>query len=67
MAENIPNLGSDLYIQVHGAHRSPRRINLKRFSLRHINSSENKKSKKQRRKAKVYPFECRVPKNSKER
>ena len=26
-----------------------------------------KKSKRQRRKGKIYPFECRVPKNSKER
>ena len=26
-----------------------------------------KKSKKQRRKGKIYPFECRVPKNSKKR
>ena len=26
-----------------------------------------KRSKKQRRKGKIYPFECRVPKNSKER
>jgi len=26
-----------------------------------------KGSKKQRRKGKIYPFECRVPKNSKER
>ena len=26
-----------------------------------------KKSKKQGRKGKIYPFECRVPKNSKER
>ena len=25
------------------------------------------RSKKQRRKGKIYPFECRVPKNSKER
>ena len=31
------------------------------------NSYEKKKSKKQRRKGKIYPFECRVPKNSKER
>ena len=31
------------------------------------NSCEKKKSKKQRRKGKIYPFECRVPKNSKER
>ena len=31
------------------------------------NSCEKKRSQKQRRKRKVYPFECRVPKNSKER
>ena len=31
------------------------------------NSNEKKSSKKQRRKGKIYPFECRVPKNSKER
>ena len=29
--------------------------------------SEKKRSKKQRRKGKIYPFECRVPKNRKER
>ena len=31
------------------------------------NSCEKKRSENQRRKAKIYPFECRVPKNSKER
>ena len=31
------------------------------------NSCEKKRSKKQRRKGKIYPFECRVPKNSQER
>ena len=31
------------------------------------NSCEKKRSKKQRRKGKINPFECRVPKNSKER
>ena len=31
------------------------------------NICEKKRSKKQRRKGKMYPFECRVPKNSKER
>ena len=31
------------------------------------NSCEKKRSEKQRRKGKIYPFECRVPKNSKER
>ena len=29
-------------------------------------SCEKKRSKKQRRKGKIYTFECRVPKNSKE-
>ena len=28
---------------------------------------EKKRSKKQRRKGKIHPFECRVPRNSKER
>ena len=32
-----------------------------------IHSYEEKRSKKQRRKGKIYPFESRVPKNSKER
>ena len=31
------------------------------------NSCVKKRNKKQRRKGKIYPFECRVPKNSKER
>ena len=31
------------------------------------NSCEKKRSKEQRRKGKIYPFECRVPKNCKER
>ena len=31
------------------------------------NSCEKKRSERQRRKVKIYPFECRVPKNSKER
>ena len=30
------------------------------------NNYEKKRSEKQRRKGKIYPFECRVPKNSKE-
>ena len=29
--------------------------------------TEKKRGKKQRKKGKIYPFECRVPKNSKER
>ena len=31
------------------------------------NSCEKKRSEKQRRKGKIFPFECRVPKNSRER
>ena len=31
------------------------------------NSCEKKRSEKQRRKGKIYTFECRIPKNSKER
>ena len=31
------------------------------------NSCEKKRSEKQRRKGKIYPFVCRVPKNSKKR
>ena len=30
------------------------------------NSCEKKRSERQRRNGKIYPFECRVPKNSKE-
>ena len=33
----------------------------------HTNSCEKKGSEKQRRKGKIYPSECRIPKNSKER
>ena len=32
-----------------------------------LKGGEKKRSEKQRRKRKLYPFECRVPKNSKER
>jgi len=31
------------------------------------NSCEKKRREKQRRKGKIYPFECRVPKNNKDR
>ena len=48
----------------------PRKRNAKKQNgcpRRPQNSCEKKRSKKQRRKGKIYPFECRVPKNSKER
>ena len=31
------------------------------------NSCEKKRSEKQRKKGKIFPFECRIPKNSQER
>ena len=49
---------------------SPRKRNAKKQNgclRRPYNSCEKKRSEKQRRKGKIYPFECRVPKNSKER
>ena len=45
---------------------SPRKRNAKKQNGC-LRSCEKKKSKKQREKGKIYPFECRVPKNSKER
>ena len=33
----------------------------------HTNSYEKKRNERQRKKGKIYPFECRVPKNSQER
>ena len=53
-----------------GARPSPRKINAKKQIgyLRGLtNSFEKKRSERQKRKGKIYPFECRVPKNSKER
>jgi len=52
-----------------GARPSPRKTNAKKQNDCQgglTNSCEKKRSKKQRRKGKVYPFECRGPKNSKE-
>ena len=47
---------------------SPRKRNAKKQNVRVslTNSCEKKRSKKQRRKGKIYPFEYRVTKNSKE-
>ena len=43
-------------------------IQAKQFFLGGLtNSCEKKRSKKQRRKGKIYLFECKIPKNSKER
>ena len=53
-----------------GARPSPRKRNEKsKLTVWEglTNTCEKKRSKKQRRKGKIDPFECRVPKNSKER
>ena len=53
-----------------GARPSPRKRNAKKqngYLRRPYISYEKKKREKQRRKGKIYPFECRVPKNSNER
>ena len=57
-------------VQETGIKTIPRKRNAKKQNgcLRRItNSCEKKGSKKQRRKEKIYPFECRVSKNNKER
>ena len=53
-----------------GSRPSPRKRNAKRQSgclRKPYNSWEKKRNERQRRKGKIHPFECRVPKNSKER
>ena len=53
-----------------GSRPSPGERNAKKQNgclRRPYNSCEKKRSEKQSRKGKIYPFECRVPKNSKER
>ena len=54
-----------------GSRPSPRKKKMQKSKMTVAqgltNSCEKKRSQKQRRKGKIYPFECRVPKNSKER
>ena len=53
-----------------GSRPFPRKRNAKRQNgclRRPYKSCEWKRSERQRRKAKIYPFDCRVSKNSKER
>ena len=53
-----------------GARPYPRKRNAKNQTAVRgglTNSCGKKRREKQRRKGKIYPFECRVPKNSKER
>ena len=48
VAENLPNLGSDLDIQIHEAHRSRNKCNIKRSSLEHIIIKLSKNKDKER-------------------
>ena len=53
-----------------GSRISPRKRNAKRQNgclRRHYKTLEQKRSERQRIKEKIYPFECRILKNSKER
>ena len=52
-----------------GSRRSPRKGNAKRAKWLSEEAFQiaKKRSKRQRGKGKIYPSECRVPKNSKER
>ena len=53
-----------------GSRPSPRKTNAikaKWLSEEALQITEKRGSEKQKRKGKIYPFECRVPKKSKER
>ena len=55
-------------VQETGSKAIPKKKNAKKQNgclRRPYKSCEKKRSEKQRRKEKIYPFECRVPKNSK--
>ena len=55
-------------VQETGSKTIPKKKNAKKQNgclRRPYKSCEKKRSEKQRRKGKIYPFECRVPKNSK--
>ena len=55
-------------VQEHGARPSPRKRNVKKAKWLSEEALQIAvEEDKQRRKGKVYPFECRVPKNSKEK
>ena len=50
-----------------GSRPSLRKRNAKWLPEEALQILTKKRSERQRRKGKIYPFECRVPKNSKER
>ena len=68
LIECLKNYGQRFVIlyRRQGARPSPRKRNAKWLSKEALQMAVNR-SERQRRKGKTYPFECRVPKNSKER
>ena len=72
----IDRVPDELYMEIHdivqetGIKTIPKKNKCKKAKWlfkEAYNSCEKKRSEKPRRKGKIYPFECRVPKNSKER
>ena len=72
----VDRVAEELWTEVHdfvqqtGSKTIPKKKKCKKakwLSGEALQIAEKKRSKRQRRKRKIYPFECRVPKNSKER
>ena len=69
----IDRVPDELWMEVHdivqevGIKTIPKKEKCKKAKWCLRNSCEKKRSEKQKRKGKIYPFECRVPKNCKER
>ena len=72
----IDRVPEELWMEVHdtvqetGIKTIPKKKKCKKanwLSEEALQITEKKRSEKQRRKGKIYPSECRVPKNSKER
>ena len=72
MIDRVPEeLWMEICDIVHGAMYHPQEKEMQKGKMvvwgGLTNSCEKKRSEKQRRKGKIFLFECRVPKNSKER
>ena len=74
--ELIDRVPEELWMEVHNTVQEvvtktiPKKKKCKKakwLSEEALQITEKKRSKKKKRKGKIYPFECRVPKNSKER
>ena len=69
----IDRVPEELWTEVHdivqeaGSRPVPRNRNAKRLSDEALQIAEKKEKLKAKEKGKIYPSECRVPKNSKER